>query len=458
MKRANINNVNAGLNLSAAAAGNKKLFALSPLMCYNPSMLDINFVRNNPDTVKRKVEAKGVPFDEILFNEIDLKRRELITNTESIKSKKNKLAKEIGNLKREKKDTKELEDQSKILSTELAAIELELAGAEGKFRDWMLNIPNLFDDSVPIGKDETENVLVREWGEKPEFDFPPKPHWDLGEINAILDLPRAAKISGARFALYLDTLAKLERILINFMMEVQTGENGYTEVLPPFLVNDESLIGTGNLPKFKEDLFKIEDHNLYLIPTAEVPLTNIHRDETLEEEELPKCYAAYTPCFRSEAGSYGKDVRGIVRQHQFNKIELLKFTIPESSPGEHEKLTRDAESILQKLNLHYRVIVLCTGDMSFSAAKTYDIDVWMPARNGYMEISSCSNFSDFQARRAKIKYKTKDGKKVFLHTLNGSGLAVGRTVAAIMENYQAEDGKIWIPDVLKKYFPNRDYF
>jgi seryl-tRNA synthetase len=436
----------------------KKLFAQSHLMCYNFFMLDINFVRNNLDTVKLKIEAKGVPFDETRFNEIDVKRRDLITNAESLKSKKNKLAKEIGNLKREKKDTRELENQSKIFSAELSSLEHELAEAEEKFRDWMLNIPNLFDDSVPIGKDETENVVVREWGEKPEFDFPPKPHWDLGEINAILDFPRAAKMSGARFALYFDTLAKLERILIHFMMEVQTVENGYTEVLPPFLVNDESLFGTGNLPKFREDLFKIEDYNLYLIPTAEVPLTNIHRGETLREEELPKYYAAYTPCFRSEAGSYGKEVRGIVRQHQFNKIELLKFTTPECSPEEHEKLTRDAESILKKLNLHYRVVLLCSGDTSFSAAKTYDIDVWMPARNGYMEISSCSNFSDFQARRAKIKYKTKDGRKNFLHTLNGSGLAVGRTVAAIMENYQAENGKIWIPDALKKYFPGRDYF
>jgi seryl-tRNA synthetase len=420
-------------------------------------MLDINFVRNNLDTVKDKIEAKGVPFDKKRFNEIDVKRRNLITNAESLKSKKNKLAKEIGILKREKKDTKELESQSKNFSAELTALEHELAEAEEKFRDWMLNIPNLFDDSVPIGKDEAENVVVREWGEKPEFDFPPKPHWDLGEINGILDFPRAAKMSGARFALYVDTLAKLERILIHFMLEVQTVENGYTEILPPFLVNDESLIGTGNLPKFKEDLFKIEDHNLYLIPTAEVPLTNIHRGEILEEEELPKYYAAYTPCFRSEAGSYGKDVRGIVRQHQFNKVELLKFTTPESSSDEHEKLTRDAESILQKLNLHYRVTVLCSGDMSFSSAKTYDIDVWMPARNGYMEISSCSNFSDFQARRSKIKYKTKDGKKNFLHTLNGSGLAVGRTVAAIMENYQAENGKIRIPDALKKYFPGKEY-
>jgi seryl-tRNA synthetase len=420
-------------------------------------MLDINFVRTNLELVKKKVEAKGVPFDEKFFNEIDLKRRELITKAENIQSRRKKLAKEIGNLKRQKADTTELEEQSKALSAELEAFEKEQAEAEETFHDFTLNIPNLFDDSVPIGEDESENVTVRDWGQVPEFSFTPKPHWDLGELNGILDLPRAAKISGARFALYMGTLAKLERVLIQFMLDVQTGENGYTEVLPPFLVNDESLIGTGNLPKFKAELFKVEDYNLYLVPTAEVPLTNIHRGETLKEDELPKCYAAFTPCFRSEAGSYGKDVRGIIRQHQFNKIELLKFTTPEASKDEHEKLTRDAERILQKLNLPYRVVLLCSGDTSFSSSKTYDIDVWMPSRDGYMEISSCSNFADFQARRAKIKYKTKDGKKQFVHTLNGSGLAVGRTVAAIMENYQTEDGRIRIPDALKTYFPGREY-
>lgn len=420
-------------------------------------MLDINFVRNNLEIVKAKVLAKGTPFNETLFNEIDAKRRELITGIDQIKSNKNKLAKEIGTLKRQGKNTQDLEDQSKNLSTELAALEQGAAEAEEKFQDFILNIPNLPDDSVPIGKDASQNVVVREWGEKPQFHFEPKPHWDLGEINAFLDLPRAAKISGARFAIYMDTLAKLERVLIYFMLETHTVENGYTEILPPFLVNDESLIGTGNLPKFKDDLFKIEGHNLYLIPTAEVPLTNIHRDETLDEDILPRNYAAYTPCFRSEAGSYGKDVRGIIRQHQFNKVELLKFTTPENSREEHEKLTRHAESILQKLGLHYRVVLLCSGDMSFSSAKTYDIEVWMPARNGYMEISSCSNFLDFQARRAKIKYKTKDGKRNYLHTINGSGLAAGRTVAAIMENFQEKDGKIIIPQILKKYFPNRNY-
>ncbi len=421
-------------------------------------MLDLNIVRNNLDFVQQKVEAKGTPFDRKLFTEIDSKRREQITNIENIKSKKNKLGKEIGNLKKQGADTREPEKQSKAYSAEIAALEEELKEVEQQFQDFILNIPNLFDDSVPIGKDESENVVVREWGQKPTFDFSPKPHWELGEISKGLDLPRAAKISGARFALYFHSLAKLERELINLMLETHTNEHGYTEVLPPFLVNDESLIGTGNLPKFKADLFKVEDYNFYLVPTAEVPLTNIYRDETLKEEELPKYYAAYTPCFRSEAGSYGKDVRGIIRQHQFNKVEMLKFTTPETSYEELEKLTRNAEKILQKLDLHYRVTLLCSGDMSFSSAKTYDIEVWMPARNGYLEISSCSNFADFQARRAKIKYKAKDGKKHFVHTINGSGLAVGRTVAAIMENYQTNDGKIQIPAVLKNHFNGRDYF
>ena len=421
-------------------------------------MLDLNFVRNNLDLVQQKVEAKSTPFDQKLFTEIDSKRREQITNIENIKNKKNNLGKEIGMLKKQGTETREQEEQSKTYSAEIADLEEDMKEVEQQFQDFILNIPNLFDDSVPIGKDESGNVVVREWGQKPTFDFTPKPHWELGEINKGLDLPRAAKISGARFALYFHSLAKLERELINLMLETHTNEHGYTEVLPPFLVNDESLIGTGNLPKFKEDLFKIEGYNFYLVPTAEVPLTNIYRDETLKEEELPKYYAAYTPCFRSEAGSYGKDVRGIIRQHQFNKVEMLKFTTPETSYEELEKLTGDAENILQKLGLHYRVTLLCSGDMSFSSAKTYDLEVWMPARNGYLEISSCSNFADFQARRAKIKYKAKDGKKRFVHTINGSGLAVGRTVAAIMENYQTSDGKIKIPAALKNHFNGRDYF
>ena len=420
-------------------------------------MLDLNFVRNNLDVVKKKVEAKGSEFNVEEFKKLDKKRRKLITEFDEIKSKKNKLAKETGMLKSRNMDTRDLEKESIELSKDLSGIEKELEVYEKEFAEIMMNIPNLFDDSVPIGKDESDNVVVREWGKKPEFDFKPKPHWELGGENKTLDLQRASKIAGSRFALYFNNIAKLERVLINFMLDIHTNENGYTEVLPPFLVNDKSLIGTGNLPKFKEDLFKIENHNLYLIPTAEVPLTNIHREETLNADELPKKYVAYSPCFRSEAGSYGKDIRGIIRQHQFNKVELLKFTTPEQSYDELDKLTMNAETILKKLNLHYQVTLLCSGDMSFSASKTFDINVWMPARNDYVEISSCSNFEDFQARRAKIKLKTKGGKKTFAHTLNGSGLAVGRTVAAIMENYQTENGKIRVPEILKNHFNKREY-
>jgi len=421
-------------------------------------MLDINFVRNNLEPVKKKVEAKGSFFDIDAFTLVDVKRRELITGIENIKSQKNKLAKEIGIRKRQKEDTSEQESQSKALTAQIAEVEDQMKELEQQFDEIMLNVPNLFDDSVPLGKNESDNIVVREWGNKPPFDYEPRPHWELGELNGGLDFPRATKITGARFALYFNTIAKLERSLLNLMLDTHTEENGYTEVLPPFIVNDKSLIGTGNLPKFKDELFKIEDHNFYLIPTAEVPLTNIYRDETLTEDQLPQKFAAYTPCFRSEAGSYGKDVRGIIRQHQFNKVELLKFTTPETSYAEHEKLTADAESILQKLGLHYRVVLLCSGDMSFSSAKTYDLEVWMPARNGYMEISSCSNFEDFQARRAHIKYKAKDGKKSFVHTINGSGLAAGRTVAAVLENYQTKDGTVLIPEILKSYFPGRENF
>lgn len=425
-------------------------------MLYYP-MLDLNFVRNHLDLVKTRVEAKGVSFDSGRFKTIDAERRELIAAIDNLKNQKNKLAKEIGILKRQSADTGDLEKESIGLSADISAQEQGLTGIEQEFQDFILNIPNLADDSVPVGRSAEENVVIREWGEKPVFDFPARPHWELGEMNGFLDFSRAAKIAGARFALYFGALARLERSLIGFMLDVHTGENGYTEVLPPFLVNDQSLIGTGNLPKFADDLFQVKDHNLYLIPTAEVPLTNIYRDETLNEEDLPHKYVAYTPCFRSEAGSYGKDVRGIIRQHQFNKVELLKFCRPEDSPLEHEKLTADAESILQKLGLPYRTVLLCSGDMSFSSVKTYDLEVWMPSRQGYMEISSCSNFGDFQARRARIKYKGKAGQKGFVHTLNGSGLAVGRTVAAIMENYQTGEGKIKIPTTMRKYFADMEY-
>ncbi len=419
-------------------------------------MLDINFIRNNLELVKKKVEAKGVPFAEERFSALDLHRRQILAENEELKSKKNRLAKETGFLKKSGASTREMELQSIELSKMIAAQEQELQSVDAEFHDFLLNIPNLFHDSVPAGRDASGNELVREWGKKPDFTFTPRPHWELGEVGRTLDFARAAKISGSRFTLYFGAMAKLERVLIQFMLDAHTTEHGYTEVLPPFLVNDASLIGTGNLPKFKDDLFKIEGYNLYLVPTAEVPLTNIHRDEILDESQLPIKYVAYTPCFRSEAGSHGKDIRGLVRQHQFNKVELLEFTSPAQSYAELEDLTADAESILRKLELPFRTLVLCSGDLSFSSAKTYDIEVWMPARAGYLEISSCSNFENFQARRARIKYKGRDGKKDFVHTLNGSGLAVGRTVAAIMENYQTADGRIRIPDALRHYFPGRD--
>ncbi len=420
-------------------------------------MLDLNYLRTNLKTAVEKSKNKGVIIDEKQFLEIDKKRRKRITEIDGYKSDKNRLAKEIGIKRAKGEESSSLENESKELNEKIFLIEEDLSGIEAEFNDLILNIPNIYDDSVPVGRDESDNVVVREWGKKPEFDFEPKPHWEIGEINKFLDLPRASKIAGARFALYFGSLAKLERVLINFMLEVHTEENGYLETLPPFLANKESLTGTGNLPKFKKDLFKIEDYELYLIPTAEVPLTNIHRSELLSEEELTKKYVAYTPCFRSEAGSHGRDVRGITRQHQFNKVELLKFTRPEDSYDELEKLTSDAENILKKLGLHYRVVMLSTGDLSFSSAKTYDLEVWMPGRNKFVEISSCSNFEDFQARRSKIKYKDGSGKKQFVHTLNGSGLAVGRTVAAIMENFQENDGRVQIPDILKTYFQGKDH-
>ena len=420
-------------------------------------MLDLNYLRTNLKTAVEKAKNKGVIIDEKQFLEIDEKRRKRITEIDGYKSDKNRLAKEIGIKRAKGEESSSLENESKELNEKISLIEADLSGIEAEFNDLILNIPNMYDDSVPVGRDESDNVVVREWGKKPEFDFEPKPHWEIGEINKFLDLPRASKIAGARFALYFGSLAKLERVLINFMLEVHTEENGYLETLPPFLANKESLTGTGNLPKFKKDLFKIEDYELYLIPTAEVPLTNIHRSELLSKEELTKKYVAYTPCFRSEAGSHGRDVRGITRQHQFNKVELLKFTRPEDSYDELEKLTSDAENILEKLGLHYRVVMLSTGDLSFSSAKTYDLEVWMPGRNKFVEISSCSNFEDFQARRSKIKYKDGSGKKQFVHTLNGSGLAVGRTVAAIMENFQENDGRVRIPDILKAYFPGKDH-
>ena len=388
------------------------------------------------------------------FHAIDLERRAAITQAETLKAQRNKATEEIAKLKKEKQDATALINETKQLREKISEAEKHAEESDAKLRNILTGIPNLPDDSVPLGKSEADNVEVRRWGTPPQFDFTPKPHWELGEQLGVLDLERAAKLTGARFAVYWDMGAKLERALMNFMLDLHTREHGYTEVLPPFLVNAESMYGTGQLPKFEADLFKVPhgDKNLYLIPTAEVPVTNLYRDETLDGTRLPISLTAYTPCFRSEAGSYGKDVRGIIRQHQFQKVELVKFTKPEQSWDEHEKLTRNAEAVLQKLGLHYRTVALCTADLGFSAAKTYDIEVWLPGQGLFREISSCSNFTDYQARRANIRYRPEGGRKTELvHTLNGSGLAIGRTWVAIVENYQQADGSVLIPEVLWPY-------
>ena len=388
------------------------------------------------------------------FHAIDVERRAAITKSETLKAQRNKATEEIAKLKKDKQDATALINETKELREKISQAEKLAEEADARLRNILTGIPNLPDDSVPIGKSEADNVEVRRWGTPPQFDFTPKPHWELGEELGVLDLARAAKLTGARFAVYWDMGAKLERALMNFMLDLHTREHGYTEVLPPFMVNADSMYGTGQLPKFEADLFKVPhgDKNLYLIPTAEVPVTNLYRDETLDGARLPISLAAYTPCFRSEAGSYGKDVRGIIRQHQFQKVELVKFTKPEQSWEEHEKLTRNAEAVLQELGLHYRTVALCTADLGFSAAKTYDIEVWLPGQGVFREISSCSNFTDYQARRANIRYRPEGGKKTELvHTLNGSGLAIGRTWVAIVENYQQADGSVLIPEVLWPY-------
>ena len=419
-------------------------------------MLDLAFVRNNLSLVEEKLRQRGIDPADVLkdFHVIDGERRAAITEAETMKAQRNKLTEEFQRLRKEKLDTAANLQEQKELKEKIAAAEKIAEQADARLRDILAGIPNLPDASVPVGHSADDNLEVRRWGTPPSFDFTPKPHWELGESLGILDLERAAKITGARFAVYWDLGARLERALMNFMLDLHTREHGYTEVLPPFMVNADSMYGTGNLPKFEADLFKVPhgDKNLYLIPTAEVPVTNLYRDETLDGTQLPISLTAFTPCFRSEAGSYGKDVRGIIRQHQFQKVELLKFTKPEQSSEEHEKLTRNAEQVLQKLGLHYRTVLLCTGDMGFSSAKTYDIEVWLPGQGLYREISSCSNFTDFQARRASIRYRPEGAKKSeFVHTLNGSGLAIGRTWVAIIENYQQSDGSVSIPEVLRPY-------
>ncbi|HTF99915.1 MAG TPA: serine--tRNA ligase [Nitrospirota bacterium] len=419
-------------------------------------MLDLRFVRENTDAVITGLARRGMRLDLTEFLALDAKRRALQQEIETLRRQRNEVSEEIGRLKKAGQQADEKVAQMRSVGDTIAALENGIRELEESQRNILLTIPNLPHATVPDGKDENDNVEIRRWspqgGDPPPFSFEPKPHWDLAEYLDIIDFDRAAKIAGARFALYKDMGARLERALINFMLDLHTAEHGYREMLPPFMVNRASMTATGQLPKFEEELFKVENGAYFLIPTAEVPVTNIHRDEILPEENLPVLYTAYTPCFRREAGSYGKDTRGLIRQHQFNKVELVKFTRPDDSYEELEKLTMNAEEVLRRLGLAYRVIVLCTGDMGFSAAKTYDIEVWLPGQNKYREISSCSNFEDFQARRGNIRYKIKGGKKTELvHTLNGSGLAVGRTVVAILENYQQPDGSIIVPEALRTY-------
>jgi len=419
-------------------------------------MLDLAFVRDHQDLVREKLRQRGMNPDLVLgdFYTIDLDRRAAITRAETLKAQRNQATEEIAQLKKNKQDAAELINQTKELRERITEAEKLAEEADARLRNLLTGIPNLQDDSVPVGKSEADNAEVRRWGAAPQFDFTPKPHWELGEELGVLDLERAAKIAGARFAVYWGLGAHLERALMNFMLDLHTREHGYTEVLPPFMVNADSMYGTGQLPKFEADSFKVQhgEKNFYLVPTAEVPVTNLYRDETLDGAKLPISLTAYTPCFRSEAGSYGKDVRGIIRQHQFQKVELVKFTKPEQSWEAHEKLTRNAEQVLQRLGLHYRVVALCTADLGFASAKTYDLEVWLPGQGLFREISSCSNFTDFQARRANIRYRPEGGRKTELvHTLNGSGLAIGRTWVAIVENYQQADGTVLIPESLRPY-------
>ncbi len=419
-------------------------------------MLDLNFVRDNLPRVEEMLRQRGADPAAVLkdFREVDTQRRQAITEAETMKARRNKASEDISKLKKAGQDATAAIAETKDLREQIQAREKTAADLDVRLHDILAGIPNVPHASVPVGHSAEDNVEVRRWGTPPQFDFTPKPHWDLGADLGVLDLERAAKLTGARFAVYWDLGAKLERALSNFMLDLHTREHGYTEVLPPYLVNSESMYGTGQLPKFAADLFRVPhgEKDLWLIPTAEVPVTNLYRDEVLDAARLPVSLTAYTPCFRSEAGSYGKDVRGIIRQHQFQKVELVKFTRPENSYEEHEKLTRNAETILQKLGLHYRTMALCTGDMGPSSAKTYDIEVWLPGQQLFREISSCSNFESYQARRANIRYRPEGkNKSEFVHTLNGSALAVGRTWVAILENYQQADGSIVIPEVLRPY-------
>ena len=420
-------------------------------------MLDIKFVRENLDLVRLKMEQRGQDINLNEFAALEQKRRDILRDVEGLRSERNTVSKDIGRLKKNKEDATELIDRMGAVSARIKELDESLKETEARLHDIIMTIPNIPHESVVYGTGEEDNPVVRTWGEKRDFDFEPRPHWEIGEDLDILDFARGAKITGARFTLYKGLGAMLERALINFMLDLHIGEHGYTEVLTPFMVNSDSMTGTGQLPKFEEDLFKVRGTDYYLIPTAEVPVTNIYRDEILEEKDLPVYFVSYTPCFRAEAGSYGKDTRGLIRQHQFNKVEMVKFSKPETSYDELEALTGNAEEVLIRLGIPFRTVNLCTGDLGFSSAKTYDVEAWMPGQNAYREISSCSNFEDFQARRAGIRFRREGSSKVeFVHTLNGSGLAAGRTVVAVLENYQQEDGSVVIPDALVPYLKGVD--
>ncbi len=424
-------------------------------------MLELRFIRENIDLVKEKTARRGMDTAILdTFIEIDLRRLKILGEVENLKNQRNIASKEIARLKQGSADDKAQAEpmilEMRDIGQTIKDLDTELTDIQENLQQIVMAIPNLCDDSVPVGNDDSDNIEIRTWGEKPQYTFTPKPHWEVGEDLKILDFERAAKLSGSRFALLTGFASRLSRALTNFMLDLHTQKHGYTEVLPPFMVNTPTMTATGQLPKFADDLFKIEGWDLYLIPTAEVPVTNIHRDETIEEKDLPLNYTAYTPCFRSEAGSHGRDTRGLIRQHQFEKVELVKFTTPEKSMDALEELLGEAEEVLQLLGLHYRIVNLCSGDLGFSSTKTYDIEVWLPGQQTYREISSCSNFLDFQARRGSIRYRPDGQKKSKLvHTLNGSGLAVGRTLLAVLETYQQKDGTVAIPEVLQPYFENR---
>jgi len=419
-------------------------------------MLDLKFVRANPDIVTQALAKRGGKISLDAFLSLEEERRSILASVEDKKARRNSVSKEVGKMKQEGKDASSIMTEMRSLGDEISSMDNRLKEVETELIDTLMTIPNIPHESVPVGADDSDNLELRKWAEPPKFDFEPLNHWDIGTNLDILDFERAGKISGARFTVYKGLGARLERSVINFFLDTHTGDHGYLEIFPPYMVNSNSMRGTGQLPKFKEDMFHIEGTDYYLIPTAEVPVTNLLGNEILDAKDLPIRYTAYSACFRAEAGAAGRDTRGLIRQHQFNKVELVKFTAPENSYDELEKLTRDAEDVLQRLGLPYRVVCLSTGDLGFSSAKTYDLEVWLPGFNGYREISSCSDFEDFQARRANIRFRREGGKPEFVHTLNGSGVAVGRTVAAILENYQQADGSVKVPEVLIPYMGGVD--